>query len=498
MKYDIFISYSRRDYVDAQGNVLPNSPVKVILDLLSKNEISYWFDKEGIHSSSEFPKLIVNAIKDSRMMLFVSSLYSNESENTAREIKEAIDKQKPILIMRIDNTEYSENSRYYLNTLDFIEYDKSDALHRLLNDIRKVQIEEEHKEQERAKIAVETKNQIQGFVNRIEELHGQKIGFLKQIYLLLNKLSIGKKVCPVCGITNKLDAEYCDTCGWYFHALTCININGEELSSDTNKTQLYLARNRWNAKQVVAKLTLSQMLLSNKPKLITGIVVGLILFFGCCYLFNYSEREKIKLLSTSLQKQIEMSQHLTDTMQVLIRDNFAQKEMIEQKDSFIQTYLKEVTFDLPFQVGKTTITLDSENEIKLRETISEVKSYDGTLVAVEIEKATSPEGNPIRNYELANARGKSFAKLIQPYLGDVEINVVSKVHTWFDVADILRLQGHTKEADAIYALKGKSNVAINIEILKDKALYEVAKSVFPQLCYTKCKFKMVHSSYTNL
>jgi hypothetical protein len=117
------------------------------------------------------------------------------------------------------------------------------------------------------------------------------------------------------------------------------------------------------------------------------------------------------------------------------------------------------------------------------------------LVALEIENATSPEGNAIRNDELARARAKAFSELIKPYLGDVEIKVSSKVHTWFDVADILRQQGHTKEADMIYALEGKSNDAIGCEVRKNIALYNLAKETFSQLRYTTCKFKMVHSSY---
>lgn len=495
MKYEIFISYSRRDYVDENENIIPGSPVKAVLDFLSENKISYWFDKEGIYSSKEYAKLIVEAIQDSRMMLFIHSQHSNQSIHTPREVAEAFNSNKPIVILKLDETAFGVNFRYYLNNLDYTEYSKVDAMPRLLNAIKKVQIEEEQKECERVKEADETKRQITGFANRVEELRGQKVGLLREVYSRLKCIAIETKQCPVCGSTQRINSEYCNTCGWYFHSLTSILVDGEELVAQRNKNQILIAQNRWNTKPVVAKLTLSQILLSNKPKLIAGIVGGLILFFGACYLFNYSEREQVKMLSASLQHQIDMSKHLTDTMQALIRDNFAQREMIEQKDSFIQTYLKEVTFNIPFPVGSARLTLDSENEMKLRNAINDVKSYDGTLVALEIENATSPEGSTIRNDELARARAKAFSELIKPYLGDVEINVVSKVHTWFDVADILRQQGHTKEADMIYALEGKSNDAIGCEVRKNIALYNLAKETFSQLRYTTCKFKMVHSSY---
>ena len=496
MKYDVFISYSRRDYVDENENIIPSSPVKAVLDFLSEHEISYWFDKEGIYSSKEYAKLIVEAILDSRMMLFIHSQHSNESIHTPREVAEAFNNNKSIIILKLDETAFGVNFRYYLNNLDYTEYSKVDAMPRLLNAIRKVQIEEEQKECEREKDSVETKRQITGFVNRVEELRGQKVGLLKEVYSRLKNIAIETKQCPICGRTQRINSEYCDTCGWYFQSLTSIFVDGEELVAQRNKKQILIAQERWNKKPVAVKLTLSQILLSNKPKLIAGIICGLILFFGCCYLFNYSEREQVKMLSASLQYQIDMSKHLTDTMQALIRDNFAQREMIEQKDSFIQTYLKEVTFNIPFPVGSARLTLDSENEMKLRNAINDVKSYDGTLVALEIENATSPEGNAIRNDELARARAKAFSELIKPYLGDVEIKVSSKVHTWFDVADILRQQGHTKEADMIYALEGKSNDAIYMEIRKNVPLYELARETFSQLRYTTCKFKMVHSSYS--
>ena len=86
MKYDVFISYSRKDYVDDKENVLPDSPVKAIMEFLDENKISYWIDKKGIYSSSQFVKLITQAIRDSKMLLFVSSKHSNASDYTAGEI----------------------------------------------------------------------------------------------------------------------------------------------------------------------------------------------------------------------------------------------------------------------------------------------------------------------------------------------------------------------------------------------------------------------------
>ena len=47
-KYDVFISYSRRDYVDESYNVIPGNDIAEIQNVFDENGITYWFDKDGI------------------------------------------------------------------------------------------------------------------------------------------------------------------------------------------------------------------------------------------------------------------------------------------------------------------------------------------------------------------------------------------------------------------------------------------------------------------
>ena len=44
-KYDVFISYSRRDYVDESYNVIPGNAIAEIQNVFDENGITYWFDK---------------------------------------------------------------------------------------------------------------------------------------------------------------------------------------------------------------------------------------------------------------------------------------------------------------------------------------------------------------------------------------------------------------------------------------------------------------------
>ena len=93
-KYDVFISYSRRDYVDESYNVIPGNAIAEIQNVFDENGITYWFDKDGIYSGQEFIEIITGAIAESKMLIFISSKHSNESMWTAGEIFEALDGEK--------------------------------------------------------------------------------------------------------------------------------------------------------------------------------------------------------------------------------------------------------------------------------------------------------------------------------------------------------------------------------------------------------------------
>ena len=116
MKYDIFISYSRKDF-----NVVSKVAQKV-----SDAGYSVWMDVDGIESGDEFKSKIAFAIKNSKLFLFFSSLASNESEWTVKEVNYAIKKKIPIIPIRLDNADYNDSVDFDLAGLDFIQYD--DAL----------------------------------------------------------------------------------------------------------------------------------------------------------------------------------------------------------------------------------------------------------------------------------------------------------------------------------------------------------------------------------
>ena len=78
MKYDLFISYSRKDFDE----------VSALLETIRKEVpgLSVWFDINGIESGDDFEDKIISAIDDSSYLMFALSDNSLESEWTKAEV----------------------------------------------------------------------------------------------------------------------------------------------------------------------------------------------------------------------------------------------------------------------------------------------------------------------------------------------------------------------------------------------------------------------------
>lgn len=121
-KYDVFISYSRKDYVDEKKNVIPDNVVSKIKEALTKAEITYWFDEEGIYCGQNFVEKIVTNIENAKIFLFLSTANSNKSQWTCKEIATADKLGKHIIPIRIDTTPYNKNVLFRIADLDYIDY----------------------------------------------------------------------------------------------------------------------------------------------------------------------------------------------------------------------------------------------------------------------------------------------------------------------------------------------------------------------------------------
>ena len=112
MEYDIFISYSRADtqIVDQFVTKLTDAGYRV------------WIDREGIIGGEQFKIKIVRAIKSSALVVFFSSARSTASQWIIKEISYSTKKEKIIIPVKLDETEYAESIGFDLIDIDFIQY----------------------------------------------------------------------------------------------------------------------------------------------------------------------------------------------------------------------------------------------------------------------------------------------------------------------------------------------------------------------------------------
>ena len=261
-KYDVFISYSRRDYVDESYNVIPGNAIAEIQNVFDENGITYWFDKDGIYSGQEFIEIITGAIAESKMLIFISSKHSNESMWTADEIFEALDGEKAIIPVKIDNSQYNKKFKLLIRPLDYIDYQENpqNALKDLLRAINKVKEDIAQKQREEEKLRQEKeaeakkekiKEEISVLAKDCQRLTLQQIDVVKQIFEKQTYIGNTTKICPICDKEVSISSNFCNRCGWTFPILYYIDGNN---TYQLDEKQLSVARTNWRSINMVSEL----------------------------------------------------------------------------------------------------------------------------------------------------------------------------------------------------------------------------------------------------
>lgn len=261
-KYDVFISYSRRDYVDESYNVIPGNAIAEIQNVFDENGITYWFDKDGIYSGQEFIEIITGAIAESKMLIFISSKHSTESMWTAGEIFEALDGEKAIIPVKIDNSQYNKKFKLLIRPLDYIDYQENpqNALKDLLRAINKVKEDIAQKQREEEKLRQEKeaeakkekiKEEISVLAKDCQRLTLQQIDVVKQIFEKQTYIGNTTKICPICDKEVSISSDFCNRCGWTFPILYYIDGNN---TYQLDEKQLSVARTNWRSINMVSEL----------------------------------------------------------------------------------------------------------------------------------------------------------------------------------------------------------------------------------------------------
>lgn len=115
IKKDVFISYSRKD----------SDIVMQIYNWLEEAEYNCWLDIDGMFSGVSYKKVIVDAIKATKVMLFMSSENSNKSRNVVSEVSIAMRYGKKIIPIRLDMSPYCASIEYDIVNHDYVVYDSS-------------------------------------------------------------------------------------------------------------------------------------------------------------------------------------------------------------------------------------------------------------------------------------------------------------------------------------------------------------------------------------
>ena len=201
MKYDVFISYSRKDYIDENKQIIPGNIISQIKELFDINGITYWFDEDGVFSGDAFAPIIARNIKSSSIFLFISSENSNASEWTSNEIATAHSYKKKIIPFRYDDSVYNDSVILYIARLDYIEYknNPNKSLARLLSSVQgylkdeSERVEREKAEEERRRNAEISRQEriakLNSLRERIENLENRKFELDKDILAQEKSLS---------------------------------------------------------------------------------------------------------------------------------------------------------------------------------------------------------------------------------------------------------------------------------------------------------------------
>ena len=129
MAHEIFISYSRHD------KDLVHPFVQQISEAIGKEDCC-WIDMKGIESGEEFEDIIIQAIDDCRVVLFMLSNSSLKSKWTKREVYYAEGEDKRIVPILIDGQRLRGWFKFHFGNVDFIDIQSEEQKAKLINNLR--------------------------------------------------------------------------------------------------------------------------------------------------------------------------------------------------------------------------------------------------------------------------------------------------------------------------------------------------------------------------
>ena len=121
-KYDVYISYSRKDRDVALG----------ICEDLKSIGCTVWMDIDGIQTGQLFADMIIRAIESSQVILYLASENSNKSQWVNREILYALENKKKVIPIKLDDSTYPASLGFLLGQISWVDFRRAGARKDLL------------------------------------------------------------------------------------------------------------------------------------------------------------------------------------------------------------------------------------------------------------------------------------------------------------------------------------------------------------------------------
>lgn len=129
MDKKVFISHSQKDKKIAE----------IICSTLETEDIGCWIAPRDIPYGNDWAGEITSAIENSELFIFILSVNSNNSRQCPKEISIADNVNKPIICIKIDDTEMNPGFRYHLSMQQTFFLDISTVDKKLVSIIEAVQ-----------------------------------------------------------------------------------------------------------------------------------------------------------------------------------------------------------------------------------------------------------------------------------------------------------------------------------------------------------------------
>ena len=105
MAHQVFVSYATED-ADTASRVCA---------LLEADGIPCWVAPRDVKAGTDYAAAIMNAIRNSQLVVLIFSAHSNASPYALREIERSVAYGRPVLALRTDDTDPNSSLEYYLH-----------------------------------------------------------------------------------------------------------------------------------------------------------------------------------------------------------------------------------------------------------------------------------------------------------------------------------------------------------------------------------------------